>query len=584
MKSMNLFTQLRLDVLGAVEALRAAGALPADIATDRIVIEPPRDPGHGDAATNAGMVLAKPAKRPPMAIAEALAPHLERLDGVEQVAVAPPGFVNLRLSADRWRAQIPLVLEAGARYGAADLGQGKQVNVEFCSANPTGPLHVGHGRGTVFGDALANLLERMGFAVTREFYINDAGAQIDRLGRSVHYRYLEALGRAGAEPADWYPAQELIPVGQAIAAEDGERWLERPEAEWLPVFRSRGVDAMMARIRADLEALGVRHDVFTSETTLRHEARIEQALALLERDGLVYTGTLPPPRGRPVEDYEPVPLLLFRATRFGDDSDRPLRNSAGDWTYFAADLAYHLDKLHRGAAELIDVLGADHGGYLKRMQAAVRALSGGAVALDVKSCQMVNLMDAGQPLKMSKRAGRIVNLADVIDEVGKDVFRFIVLTRRNDAPLDFDFAKVMEQSRDNPVFYVQYAHARICSVQRHASEAGFGCEPGELARARLELLEDQAELDLIKQLAGYPRILESAAIHHEPHRVAHYLYDLAAAFHALWNHGKERSELRFLRPDQPDATVARLALITAVRTVLASGLDLIGVTPVEEML
>ena len=581
---MNLFNQLRDDLLAAIGLMQAAGELPADLALDRVVVEPPRDPGHGDAATNAALVLARGAKRPPMALAELLAGRLDDLPGVAGLEVARPGFINFRLENDRWRAQVPLVLEAGQQYGVADLGRGKPVNVEFCSANPTGPLHVGHGRGTVFGDALANLLEQTGFAVTREYYINDSGEQIARLARSVHYRYLQALERAPAgEPADWYPSAELIPIGQAIAVADGPRWAGEPEEVWSPVFRERAIAAMLERIKADLAALGVRHDVFTSERELTRAGRIESALAKLEQDGLIYTGTLPPPKGRPVEDYEPVPLLLFRSTAFGDDSDRPIRNSKGQWTYFAADLAFHLDKVQRGARELIDVLGADHGGYVKRMKAGVTALSRGEAELDVKLCQMVNLMDAGQPLKMSKRAGRIINLRDVIDEVGKDVFRFIMLTRKNDAPLDFDFQKVTEQSRDNPVFYVQYAHARICSVQRHAAEAGRPCVPGELAAAEVDLLADEAELELIKLMAGYPRVLESAALHHEPHRIAHYLYDLAAAFHALWNRGKERPELRFLTPD-PATTRARLAMITAVQTVLASGLGLIGVDPVEEML
>jgi arginyl-tRNA synthetase len=519
-----------------------------------------------------------------MELAALLAARLRECADVETVAVARPGFVNLRLRDGFWRAQIRVALAAGREYGAADLGRGRRVNVEYCSANPTGPLHVGHGRGTAFGDALANLLAKMGFAVTREYYINDHGAQVDVLARSIHYRYLEALGRAPAQPPEgWYPAEELIGVAKTIVESDGDRWLHAPEAEWLPVCRSRGVAAMLELIRDDLAALGVHHDVFTSEAALAADGRIEETLAQLERQGLVFEDVLPPPKGQRSADWQPRPQLLFRSTAFGDDVDRPLKRAGGQWTYLAADLAYHLDKIRRGAEELIDVWGADHGGYVKRMQAGVRALSGDRVALDVKLCQLVNLLDRGQPLKMSKRAGRTINLRDVIDEVGKDVFRFIMLTRKNDAPLDFDLAKVKEQSRDNPVWYVQYAHARICSVRRNATAAGLAVDPRRLAEAPLELLVEPEELALIRQLAAYPRSLEAAATHHEPHRIAFFLGDLAASFHGLWNRGNEQPDLRFLRPDQPALTRARLALISAVQTVLASGLELIGVTPVEEL-
>ena len=581
---MNPFEQVRANVLRAIAACQDAGELPKTLDLERITVEPPRDPAHGDAATNAALMLAKPAQRAPLELAELLAARLRASADVEEVTVARPGFVNLRLRDDFWRAQVRLALAAGRDYGAANLGRGRRINVEYCSANPTGPLHVGHGRGTVFGDALASLLAKMGFAVTREYYINDHGAQVDVLARSVHHRYLEALGRAPAQPpAGWYPAEELIAVAEAIVRSDGDRWLEAAEADWLPVFRSRGVAAMLELIRADLAALGVRHDVFTSEAALAADGRIEEALAELERQGLVYEGVLPPPKGQLSADWEPRPQLLFRSTAFGDDVDRPLRRAGGAWTYMAADLAYHLDKIRRGADELIDVWGADHGGYVKRMQAGVRALGGDRVTLDVKVCQLVNLMDRGQPLKMSKRAGRTINLRDVIDEVGKDVVRFIMLTRKNDAPLDFDLAKVTEQSRDNPVWYVQYAHARICSVRRNALAAGFDVDPRNLADAPLEHLVEPEELALIKQMAAYPRTLEAAAAHHEPHRIAFFLGDLAASFHGLWNRGNEQPDLRFLRPDQPDLTRARLALISAVQTILASGLELIGVTPVEEL-
>ena len=581
---MNPFDQVRAAVVRAIEACQRAGELPEGLDVERITVEPPRDPSHGDAATNAALLLAKPAGRAPMDLAELLAARLRACAEVAAVAVARPGFVNLRLRDDFWRAQVKVALGAGRDYGAADLGRGKRVNVEYCSANPTGPLHVGHGRGTVFGDALASLLEKMGFAVTREYYVNDHGAQVDVLARSVRHRYLEALGQAPASPPEgWYPAEELIAVARAILDADGDRWLHAPEAEWLPVFRSRGTALMLEQIRADLAALGAHHDVFTSEAALVAEGRIEEMLALLDRQGLIYEGVLPPPKGKPSADWQPRPQLLFRSTAFGDDVDRPLQRAGGQWTYMAADLAYHLDKIRRGAEELIDVWGADHGGYIKRMQAGVRALSGERVALDVKICQLVNLMDRGQPLKMSKRAGRTVNLRDVIDEVGKDVVRFIMLTRKNDAPLDFDLTKVKEQSRDNPVWYVQYAHARICSVRRHAAAEGFAADAPALIAAPLELLVEPDELALIKQAAAYPRALEAAAVHHEPHRIAFFLGDLAASFHALWNRGNEQAALRFLRADQPELTRARLAMITAVQNVLAGGLELIGVTPVEEL-
>jgi arginyl-tRNA synthetase len=443
---------------------------------------------------------------------------------------------------------------------------------------------VGHGRGTVFGDALASLLDRAGYAVTREYYVNDGGAQIETLARSLHLRYREALGEAiGAIPDGLYPGDYLKPPAAAIATRDGDIWLHRPEAEWLPVFSRDGIRAMLELIREDLAALGVRHDVFTSEKEMIAAGRIEAALALLEGHGLIYTGTLPPPKGKPVEDWEPVPQLLFRATAFGDDIDRPLKRSTGAWTYFAGDLAYHQDKIARGAEMLIDVLGADHGGYVKRMQAGVRALSQARVALDVKLCQLVNLMDAGKPLKMSKRAGRIVTLRDVIDEVGKDVVRFIMLTRKNDATLDFDLAKVTEQSKDNPVFYVQYAHARICSVFRNAEEDGLGRLAEGLDAAEVSRLADPAELALLREMASFPRILEGAAVHHEPHRIAFYLHDLASAFHGLWTRGKEDPSLRFLIPEQPELTRARLAMLAAVRTVLQAALGIIGVTPVAEL-
>ena len=484
-----------------------------------------------------------------------------------------------------WQRQVAVVLAAGADYGRSTIGQGRRINVEFCSVNPTGPLHAGHSRGTVFGDALASILGHAGFDVAREYYVNDGGAQIETLARSLHLRYREALGEViETIPEGLYPGDYLVPVAQEIARRDGERWRGLAEPEWLPAFERMGVAAMMGLIRDDLASLGVRHDVFTSERELIAAGRIDEALRVLDGMGLHYTGTLPPPKGgKPSEDWEPVPQLLFRSTAYGDEIDRPLKRSDGAWTYFAADLAYHLDKYRRGFPVMVDVWGADHGGYVKRMQAAVRALTQGEATLDVRICQLVNLLDGGKPMKMSKRAGRIVTLRDVVEEVGRDVVRFIMLTRKNDAPLDFDFAKVTEQSKDNPVFYVQYAHARICSVMRNAREAGLEHPAAELRAAELHRLTDPAELALLREMASFPRVLEGAAVQFEPHRIAFYLYDLASAFHGLWTRGKEEPSLRFLLAEDGQLTQARLAMLTAVRGVLATGLGLMGVQPLDVM-
>ena len=582
---MNPFHDLLEMVHAALRALVAQQVLPAGLELDRVAVEPTRDPAHGEVATNAALVLARPAGRPPAALAEALADALRGEAGIARVATAAPGFVNLTLAPAFWHRQVRTVLAAGAAYGRSGLGAGRRVNVEFCSTNPTGPLHVGHGRGTVFGDALARILRHVGFAVTTEYYVNDGGAQIEALARSLHHRYREALGEAvGEVPDGLYPGEYLIPIAAEIAARDGGRWLDGGEAAWLDPFMRIGVDAMLARIRDDLAALGVAHEVFTSERALIAAGRVDEALAVLDGMGLLYTGTLPPPKGgKPDADWEPVPQLLFRSTAYGDDSDRALRRSNGAWTYFAADIAYHLDKYRRGFATMVDVWGADHAGYIKRMRAAVQAVTGGAGSLDVRICQLVNLLDGGVPMKMSKRAGRIVTLRDVVDEVGRDVVRFIMLTRKNDAPLDFDLAKVTEQSKDNPVFYVQYAHARICSVFRTAAEDGLAALATDLVEADLARLSDPAELALLREMASFPRVLEGAAIHYEPHRVAFYLQDLAGAFHALWTRGKEEPSLRFLAADAPELTRARLAMLAAVRTVIAGGLALLGVRPVEEM-
>jgi len=581
---MNAFDDLADLVRAALEGLVRDGRLPPGLPLGSVLVEPPREAAHGEAATNVALLLAKPAGRRPLDLARSLAEALRAAPEVVEAEAAPPGFVNLRLAPDFWRRRLRDVLERGFDYGRVDLGKGRPVNVEYCSANPTGPLHVGHGRGTVFGDALANLLAYTGWKVTREYYVNDAGAQIETLARSVHLRYREALGEAiGPIPEGLYPGEYLVPVGRALAESEGPRWLGRPEPEWMPLFARRAVEAMLERIKDDLAALGVHHDVFRSERALVEAGEVEAALAFMERKGLLYTGTLPPPKGKPVEDWEPAPQLLFRATAFGDDTDRPLKRSTGHWTYFAADIAYHMDKWRRGFDRMIDVWGADHAGYVKRLQAAVTAFSDGAATLEIRLCQLVNLLDGGKPLKMSKRAGRIVTLRDVVEEVGKDVFRFMMLTRRNDAPLDFDLVKVTEQSKDNPVFYVQYAHARICSVFRHAAEQGLPRSAAELRDAPLARLEDPAELALVRAVAAWPRTVRAAAEQSEPHRIAFYLQDLASQFHALWTRGKEMPDLRFLVAEDRPLTLARLALLEAVRTVLATGLALIGVTPVEEL-
>jgi arginyl-tRNA synthetase len=590
----NIFQDVRALVVAALGDLMAEDALPQGLDLTRVAVEPPRDPAHGDLATNAAMVLAGTIKQNPMALAERIAPAMMarvletgdyRGNGLV-VTPARPGFLNIRLAPEVWHAQLRAILRAGTGFGDSRLGAGERVNVEYVSANPTGPMHVGHGRGAVVGDALASLLAKAGFAVHREYYINDAGAQVDILARSLYLRYREALGEdIGPIPEGLYPGEYLVETGRALAARDGGKWLGCVESEWLGPVRDFAIEEMMALIRDDLAALGVRHDVFASERRLVNEGAINECLTELERRGLIYTGILDPPKGKTPEDWEPRPQTLFRATPFGDDVDRPLKKSDGSWTYFAADIAYHRDKFRRGFANLIDVWGADHGGYVKRMQAAVRAVTDGKAALDVKICQLVNLFDKGAPVRMSKRAGTFVTLREVIDEVGKDVFRFIMLTRRNDQPLDFDFAKVTEQSKDNPVFYVQYAHARAASVMRHAAEAFAPAELSDIAfiDASLDRLTDPAELALIRQLAQWPRLVESAAEAHEPHRIAFYLQDVAAQFHMLWNKGRDEATLRFILASDPELTRARLALVRGVAIVVASGLAVIGVEPVEEM-
>jgi len=583
---MNLFAHFHDVVAAEVLALAKSGALPEGLDLSRIAVEPPRDPAHGDLSTNAAMVLAKPAGKNPRELAQKLAERLLQHADIVSADVAGPGFLNLKLVDAFWHARLVEILRAGPAYGDSRMGQGRRVNVEFVSANPTGPLTAGHARGAVVGDALAGLLSKAGYEVSREYYINDAGAQVDVLARSTYLRYREALGETiGEIPSGYYPGDYLKPVGQALAERDGKKWLATPESEWLPEIRRFAVDASMAAIREDLAALGIRMDVFSSERQLVEAGAVDRALKTLEERGLLYRGVLEPPKGKQPEDWEPREQLLFRSTAFGDDVDRPIRKADGSFAYFANDIAYHLDKLSRGFVLLIDVVGVDHSGWVKRINAAVAAISRRRDALDVKLCALVNLLQGGQPVKMSKRAGNFVTLRDVIDEVGRDVVRFIMLTRRNDQPLDFDFAKVTEQSKDNPVFYVQYAHARAASVLRLAQEQLPAAELASesLADSRLSRLVAPEELGLIKRLAGWPRLVESAAETHEPHRVAFYLQDLAAEFHMLWNKGKEEPSLRFLIADEPELTKARLALVQGIKHVIASGLRVFGVEPVEEM-
>jgi arginyl-tRNA synthetase len=595
--STNIFAEVLARVRAANDSLIAEGVLPAGIDQSRVLVEPPRDPAHGDMATNAAMVLAKDAGKKPRELAEAIAAKLRGAGLVAKADVAGPGFINITLEPAAWIAALRGAIRAGPAYGRSTIGNGEPVNVEYVSANPTGPMHVGHGRGAVFGDALANLLAASGFAVARESYINDAGAQVDALARSAFLRYREALGEdIGPIPEGLYPGDYLIPVGKALAAEHGESLRDKPEAYWLPIVRAKAIAMMMVEIRGDLAALNVRHDVFYSERSLMAQQggsntdQVAETIAFLRAKGFVYDGRLPPPKGQPVEDWEDREQTLFRSTAFGDDVDRPLKKSDGSYTYFASDIAYHRSKFDRGFKNMIDVWGADHGGYVKRMQAAVEAVSGGQASLDVKLIQLVRLLRGGEPVKMSKRSGDLVTLREVVDEVGRDAVRFMMLFRKNDAVLDFDLAKVIEQSRENPVFYVQYGHARGQSVFRNAREVlphlpeDARERAALLADAPLERLADSGELSLIRKIALYPRTLEAAAQAHEPHRIAFYLHDLASEFHALWTRGtKESPHLRFIIQNDPQMTVARLALVQGVVCVLSSGLRLLGVEAPDEM-
>jgi len=594
MATQNIFADVLERVRSANNALIADGVLPAGIDQSRITVEPPRDQTHGDMATNAAMVLAKDAGKKPGDLAHAIAERLRADDLIGSVEVAGPGFINLTLKPEAWIDALRGAVRLGTQFGKSETGRGTPVDVEYVSANPTGPLHVGHCRGAVFGDALANLLAFTGFAVTREYYVNDAGAQVDQLARSAYLRYREALGEdIGAIPEGLYPGDYLKPVGEALAAQYGRVLSDQAEAQWLPIVRAKAIAMMLALIRDDLAALGIAQDVFFSERSLYERqnggpSKIAKTIAFLDKQGLLYRGTLPPPKGKVMEDWEPRELLLFRATQFGDDVDRPILKSDGTPAYITPDIAYHRDKFERGFANMIDVLGADHAGYVKRLIAAVQAVSGGAASVDVKVCQLVRFLRAGQPARMSKRAGDIVTVRQVLDEVGPDPIRFMMLFRKNDAMLDFDLAKVIEQSRDNPVFYVQYGHARGKSVFRNAV-AAFPDLPSdptgllELAGPNLDRLSDPAELALMRRIALYPRVVEAAALAHEPHRIAFYLFDLASEFHALWTLGNSAPHLRFIIQDDREMTLARLVLVQGLITVLASGLKLLGVGAPNEM-
>jgi arginyl-tRNA synthetase len=585
---MDVFAGFHGRVLAAVQQLKHDGVVPHDASIEGITLEPPKDASHGDLATNAAMVLAKAAGKPPRALAERIAPLIAADRHVEKVEIAGPGFINLTLAPAFWPSVLRMVLEQGASYGQSTIGKDEAVNVEYVSANPTGPMHVGHCRGAVFGDALANLLAFTGFAITREYYVNDAGGQVDALARSAYLRYREAPGEdIGTIPEGLYPGDYLKPVGQKLADQHGSELLSLPEEAWLPIVRAAALQAMFAMIEDDLASLGIRHDVIFSERSLTQGPRDEVAETIndLKARGLIYKGRLPPPKGKVDEDWEDREQLLFRSTQFGDDMDRPLVKSDGSYAYFAADIAYHRDKFRRGFKTMIDVLGADHSGHVKRMKAAVAALTGGEGHLDIKICQLVRLFRAGEPVKMSKRAGTFVTLREVVDEVGAGPVRFMMLYRKNDAPLDFDFVKVTEQSRDNPVFYVQYAHARASSVLRNVRETfpDLGPEEGSLAESDLGRLSDEAEVAVIRRIAQFPRLVEAAAMAHEPHRIGFYLYDLAGDFHGLWNRGKDLPQLRFIYESDRELTRARVALVAASKRVLASGLGILGVEALHEL-
>ena len=583
---MNLFLNVRKRIISCIDKLALTGLIPQGLPLDNIAVEPPRDAAHGDVATNVAMVLARPAAIAPRELAEKLGRLLEEFDEVERADIAGPGFINIHLRLPFWHQCLSDILDLKNRFGESTIGEGKKVNIEYVSANPTGPLHIGHARGAVFGDVLASLLTKAGYDVTREYYINDAGAQVDALARSAFLRYREVLGdEIGQIEEGLYPGAYLKPVGQILAKKYKEKFKNSSESEWLTPIRKIAIDEMMKLIRADLAELGVKPDVFTSERALVDSGKVVDCLNDLGARGLIYEGVLDPPKGKKVDDWEPRPQTLFKAVQLGDDVDRALKKSDGTWTYFAGDIAYHRDKFQRGFSNQIDVWGADHGGYIKRVQSAVKAVTDNEATLDVKICQLVKLLDNGKPIKMSKRSGNFVTLRSLVDEVGKDIVRFIMLTRKNDAPLDFDLSAVTAQSRDNPVWYVQYAHARCNSLSRMIASQMPRLDISYLSlkTSKFELLKEKSEIDLIKLMAGWPRLIEASATAKEPHRIAFYLNDLASAFHSLWTQGKESPSLRFMIEDDPELTRARVALVSALQMVIASGLELLGIKPLEEM-
>ena len=580
---MNLFTHVREILIDILHDLSTQGILPADTDFSQITVEPPKDSRHGDMATNAAMVLSKSVETKPRELAKIISETLSQNEIVLSVDIAGPGFINISLSEACWHSLLSRVLLNGINFGRSNIGSSKKVNVEFVSANPTGPLHVGHTRGAVFGDALASLLSYSGYEVTREYYINDGGAQVDVLARSVFLRYQEAFGKEVVFEDGTYPGDYLIPIALKLKDKVGDAYLQKSEDKWLPEFRDYAVQAMMDLIKSDLDLLGIEMDTYFSEKSLYDSGQIEAALDRLKNNGLIYKGILEPPKGKKTEDWEPREQTLFKSTLHGDDVDRPVLKSDGTWTYFAPDIAYHFDKITRGFDLLIDIFGADHGGYVKRMKAAVSALSNGEVPLDIKLCQLVKLYQNGEPFKMSKRAGNFVMLRDLVEEVGPDVTRFVMLTRKNDAALDFDFQKVLEQSRENPVFYVQYAHARIKSVIRKAEELDIDISDRDLSETNLTGLTHSSELSLIKKIAEWPRLVEVAARLYEPHRIAFYLFDLSSQLHAHWSKGSDNPDLRFLHNDNLVKTQSKIALARAVSIVISSGLAILGVKPVEKM-
>lgn len=580
---MNLFTVFHEKILQILQHLQKEGVLAADISLQKVAIEAPKESAFGDFSTNAAMVLAAAAGKKPRELADLIVTKLKALPDVTSATVAGPGFINFSINPAIWRQHILLILEQGIQYGRSNVGRNTSVNVEYVSANPTGPMHAGHGRNAVFGDAIAALLEKTGYQVTREYYINDAGNQTETLARSAYLRYLQALGQE-IDPSRFeglYPGDYLVQTGIDLTQKFGNSFVDKEESQWMEPIRQFTLKAMMQLIQGDLAKIGITMDVYSSEAAIVTRGAIEEALKILTVQGDIYEGVLEKPKGHDDEDWEPRPQTLFRATTYGDDVDRPLKKSNGSWTYFASDIAYHYDKFNRGSAILIDVLGADHGGYIKRIQAATSAVTGGKATVEVKVCQLVNFLENGQPVKMSKRAGTFIKLSDVVDKVGKDVTRFIMLTRRQDMTIDFDFIKVLEQSKDNPVFYVQYAHARAHSVLRHGQSLYGPLD--HLTQVNIDLLNDENELSAMKLLAQWPRQVEAAAAGREPHRITNYLYDVAALFHALWNKGKDNVELRFIDQEKPELTMARFALVKAVAVVLASGLRLLSITPLEEM-